>query len=58
MNSSYVCHAQIITELLQVSLHVWEEKQKVEIDKTVKMPPGKENLFFSMDASCESACPG
>lgn len=40
MNSSRVCHAQIITELLRVELLVWEAKQKVEIDKAAEMASG------------------
>lgn len=55
MNSSRVCHAQIITELLRVSLLVWEATREVEIDKAVELASGglKNNLSV-MDILCTS----
>lgn len=40
MNSSCICHTQIITKLLEEWMLVWEAKQKVQIDKAVEAASG------------------
>lgn len=45
MNSSRICHTQIITEPLQVWMLVWEAKQKVQIVKAVETSSGEEQLL-------------